>query len=119
MYNKDLSRKLRHAPTPTEEILWRHLRDRQINHLKFRRQHPIGSYVVDFYCDKLKLIIEIDGDVHALTTQIAHDSARQKYLEKQGLYIQRVMNNDVRHNIEGILQQIHHLTLTLSSKERE
>jgi len=63
---KRLAKSLRKETTPAEQILWQHLRNRNLFDLKFRRQHPIGPYVVDFFCHEYKLIIEVDGGIHEL-----------------------------------------------------
>jgi very-short-patch-repair endonuclease len=84
---------LRHAPTPAEELLWRRIRDRQISGAKFRRQHAIGVYVVDFYCAEAKLVVEIDGPIHEHQQQA--DANRQAFLESQGLHVLRFTNEQV------------------------
>jgi very-short-patch-repair endonuclease len=72
------ARELRHPQTPAEQKLWSRLRNRQLNGFKFRRQHPIDRFIIDFYCDEAKLCIEVDGDSHA--EQIEYDQARTVYL---------------------------------------
>jgi len=97
-------RNLRQNPTNPEKIIWQKLRDRQIGEFKFRRQHNIGKFIVDFYCDEIKLIIEIDGDIHAY--QKEHDQKRQFFLENRGLKVIRYTNNEVRANLTGVLENI-------------
>lgn len=99
-----LSRKLRRDQTPAERIVWSKLRGRQINGRKWRRQQPIDQYVVDFLCPELKLIVEIDGDVHAF--QETRDEKRQAYLETQGFRVVRFTNNDIIKNLDGVLAVI-------------
>lgn len=111
-------RKFRKDATPTEGIMWSRLRNRQLG-VKFRRQHPIDSYILDFYCPELRLAIEIDGDVHALPDQIVKDALREQHLRTQEITVFRVTNNEVRTNLNGALEKILALTLTLSQRERE
>jgi very-short-patch-repair endonuclease len=104
--SKYLVRDKRHEPTPTEAIIWKHLRQHQQDGLRFRRQHPIGQYFVDFYCPAAKLAIEIDGGIHQ-TTQ-TEDAQRQQYIESVGIAIirfstQQVLSNPIR-VIDDILQ---------------
>jgi very-short-patch-repair endonuclease len=66
---KPLARQMRTAQTPAEEMIWQRLRRKQIGGLRFRRQHPIDRFIVDFYCSELRLIIEVDGDIHEYTRE--------------------------------------------------
>jgi len=97
---------LRNNMTKAEIILWSKIKGKQINGLKFRRQYGIKNYIVDFYCPKLNLAIEIDGDVHGYNSQITYDKQRQRDIEALGIKVLRYTNNDVFHNIEGVLQDI-------------
>jgi very-short-patch-repair endonuclease len=99
------ARELRREMTPAERILWQRLRNGQIDGAQFRRQHAIGTYIVDFFCAKSKLVIEVDGDVHA--DQVEYDAQRTSWLNEQKHYrILRFTNHEVRHNIEGVLERI-------------
>ncbi|HUV04992.1 MAG TPA: endonuclease domain-containing protein [Armatimonadota bacterium] len=102
------ARRLRRAPTTAEKILWRHLRNERLNERKWRRQQPIDQYIVDFFCPELRLVVELDGGIHAF--QERRDEARQAYLEAQGLKIVRFTNEDVLGNLEGVLTTLWHLT---------
>ncbi|MBI4410859.1 MAG: endonuclease domain-containing protein [Deltaproteobacteria bacterium] len=104
--NRDIKRKLRSEMTPAENKLWLHLRARQLEKLKFRRQHGIGPYIVDFYCPAIKLVIEVDGDVHAGEAQIAKDCKRDNYLKSLGLQVIRYRNDDVLNNVEGVMEDL-------------
>lgn len=92
--------RLRRESTAPEQLLWSILCRRQLGGLKFRRQHPIEPYVVDFYCASAKLVVELDGDSHE--GRQSYDHQRTKHLEKLGLKIVRVTNDDVIHHIEGV-----------------
>jgi very-short-patch-repair endonuclease len=104
----EIARKLRVDQTTAESILWHQLRSRQVRGRKWRRQHPVGPYVVDFLCFQVRLIVEIDGDVHAF--QREQDEARQAYLESYGFCVIRFSNDDIFHNLEGVLQTIWELS---------
>ena len=96
------------------------LRGRQLNDCKFRRQHPVEPYILDFYCHENKLAIELDGGQHNTELTIHKDSKRTDYLQSQGITVLRFWNNDVLQNTESVLQQIYStLTPALSQKERE
>ncbi len=98
------ARQLRQNATMPERALWNLLRDRRLSGFKFRRQHPIGPYVVDFYCPAQKLGLEIDGRSH--DDRAAEDIRRQKALEAWGLRILRVSNDDVLDDPEAVLSAI-------------
>ncbi|MFN3998595.1 HsdR family type I site-specific deoxyribonuclease [Algoriphagus sp.] len=100
------ARELRKNQTPAEEILWQLLRNRKLNSLKFRRQHQIGHYIVDFYCHEKKLIVELDGEVHNNLERQKHDLIRDKYLTSSGFNIIRFRNEKVFSNIEDVLRRI-------------
>jgi very-short-patch-repair endonuclease len=100
----NLAKSLRKRQTEAETLLWRHLRGKQTNGLKFRRQEPIGQYIVDFVCFERKLIIELDGGQHAL--QQDQDQKRESWFREQGFRTLRFWNNEVLGNIEGVLEVI-------------
>ena len=95
------AREMRRPLTPAEAILWRTLRNRQMG-FKFRRQHPIDQFIIDFYCAQAKLVIEIDGESHFQQGQEEYDQARTKYLEELGYKVIRFTNDDVRYNIDAV-----------------
>jgi very-short-patch-repair endonuclease len=97
------ARAMRRAPTDSELRLWRILRDRRLNGIKFRRQVPIGPYIVDFLCVGAKLVVEADGSQHA---ENLRDNIRDAYLASQGWKVLRFWNNEVLQNGEGVLQTI-------------
>ncbi len=101
---KPFARKMRDEMTFSERVLWKYLRNRQILGYKFRRQHVIGSYIVDFYCHELKLVIEVDGLSHE--EQILYDQKRQDYLVISGFSVLRFKNEDVVQNTSGVIDEL-------------
>ncbi|MEI7750229.1 MAG: DUF559 domain-containing protein [Candidatus Moraniibacteriota bacterium] len=102
--SREANRKiLRKSATPQEVILWSRLRRSALGH-KFRRQHSIGPYIVDFYCPEKKLIVELDGWQH--NEQVKHDAERTVYLESLGLLVLRFWNNEVNKNLDGVILNI-------------
>ena len=95
------SRELRNNPTDAEQKLWRQLRNRQLAGVRFNRQVPIGPYICDFVARTPKLVIELDGGQHALSTDI--DARRTAHLERQGYRVLRFWNNDVVENVDGVV----------------
>lgn len=100
------ARELRKNQTKAEEIFWELVRNRKFLNLKFRRQHQIGSYIVDFYCTEKKLIIEFDGEVHNNEEQQKHDSIRDKYLTSIGNQVLRFKNEELLDNPESVFEKI-------------
>jgi very-short-patch-repair endonuclease len=103
---KSRARKLRESQTSAEARLWQALRNRQLARWKFRRQHPIDRYVVDFVTLDGKLIVEVDGVTHSSPAEIKRDQARTEVLEACGFLVLRVSNQDVYDNLEGVLELI-------------
>ena len=103
---KPLAREMRQSPTPAENILWTRIRNRQLNGAKFRRQHAIDRFVVDFACLERHLIIEVDGEIHDLPDQKDYDVERQTFLEGCGFRILRFANRDVLDSIDSVLDRI-------------
>ena len=104
--NTNKARKLRQNLTEQEAVMWHLLRNRGLNGYKFRRQYPIGSYVVDFVCRELKLIIELDGGQHNEPENIEYDKKRTQYLKEKGYKVVRFWNNEIDENLEGVYQSI-------------
>jgi len=98
-------KELRDKATVHEVILWSRLRRNQLGY-KFRRQHSIGKYIVDFYCPERKLIIEIDGGQHNEEDARRYDENRTKYFECLGMKVSRFWDNEVNNNISGVIQEI-------------
>ena len=103
------ARRLRNHPTEVETKLWRHLRLRQIGGYKFRRQQPLGSYIVDFVCLEKKVIVELDGGQHA--EQISKDVQRTAWLESQGFHVLRFWNHQVLEGMEAVKAVIYQTLL--------
>jgi very-short-patch-repair endonuclease len=100
------ARSLRQQPTWAERTFWRELRDQRFGDFKFRRQHPVGPYVLDFYCVAAKLAIELDGDVHGSRANQEHDRARDRYLAERGIHVLRFWNVELLENRESVLNTI-------------
>lgn len=103
---KEIARKLRKRMTRSEVILWQHLKGKQMNGYDFDRQRRIDEYVVDFYCKKLKLAIEVDGSSHDSEEAQEQDRYRQQRLEALGVRFLRFRDEEVRQNVEAVLQAI-------------
>ena len=101
---RDLARELRKNLTDAEQRLWSHLRHRQIGHCRFRRQAPIGPYIVDFVCFEKRLIVELDGSQHAV--QVEADVRRTNWFNAQGFRVIRFWNHQVFEDREGVLEAI-------------
>jgi very-short-patch-repair endonuclease len=101
---KQIARTLRNNMTLSEILLWQEIKGKKLNGYDFHRQKPIDDYVVDFYCPKLRLVIEIDGDSHDGKENA--DFIRQKKLESMGLTVLRLWDSDVKDNVDGVVQQL-------------
>lgn len=103
---KNLRRKLRNNLTPPEVVLWAHIKNTQLSGLRFRRQYGIGRYVVDFYCPKKRLVIEIDGSYHTRPEVREYDRIRQRFIESFNICVLRFSSGDIFDNIDGVLKRI-------------
>ena len=102
--NRSFARALRKNPTEAERALWKHLRLRQLEGQKFRRQQPLGRYVVDFVCFEKKVIVELDGGQHS--EQVASDAQRTSWLRGQGFRVLRFWNHEVLRDIEAVKETV-------------
>ncbi len=102
----DRARDLRGAMTPPEHALWQRLRRDQVHGARFRRQHPIGPYVVDFYCPEAGLVVELDGRSHDGADAVAKDAARTEWLSEQGLLVERFANEDVGRDLTAVVERV-------------
>jgi very-short-patch-repair endonuclease len=118
IYDPDLkqrARALRRQGTLGEVLLWKKLQKRQLHNLRFLRQRPIETYIVDFFCPELQLVIEIDGVSHV--EKEVYDQKRQQHLEAQGLTVLRIQERDVRNNIDGVVELIKKTAAELMGKD--
>ena len=100
------ARTLRKRATHAEQILWQRLRRHEVNGLKFKRQHRIGRYIVDFYCGSRKLIVELEGGIHMKESQREYDDRRFEQFHTTGYRILRFRNEEVLEDIDGVLARI-------------
>jgi len=105
-YLTNLARNLRRNCTDAEKLLWQRLRNRQVGGVKFRRQQPIGQYIVDFMSFEKKLVIELDGGQHNEVSLIKLDRQRDRYLRERGYTVLRFWDNEVLRNTDGVLEVI-------------
>ena len=103
---EEIRRNLRQESTPAEEFFWQQLRGSKLNGLKFKRQHSIGNYVVDFYCASKRLIVELDGEVHNTKEQKEKDKHRDENLAEMNFNILRFTNEDVLLNFQSVINKI-------------
>ena len=100
------AQRLRREATPAERKLWARLKAKQLSGLQFRKQHPIGPYIVDFYCAELKLAIEIDGDSHGSRDAQQYDERRSAFIASKDVRIIRFWNSDIHERLDGVLADI-------------
>jgi len=100
------AKELRKQQTDAEKVLWNALRSHQFSGFKFRRQHPVKWFIADFYCHEVKLIIEVDGGIHATPDQSAYDVGRTAEIEEMGISLIRFTNEEILTNLEFVLKQI-------------
>src|SRR5205807_733785 len=100
------ARYLRKSATDCERILWRHLRNRKFAAYKFRRQHPLDPYVLDFYCPAAKLAVELDGSGHDSPASVKRDRIREKFLTEEGIATLRFWNHQIREELDSVLETI-------------
>lgn len=102
--HKALRKQLRRQATLAERRLWRFLKNDQFHGFRFRRQFSVGRYILDFYCPKLRLAVEIDGDIHQLSAVKENDIVRQQYIESCWIRVVRFTNDEVMNDIEYVLK---------------
>ena len=105
-YVVEIARRLRGGSTNAEEIIWLSLCDRRIAGAKFRRQHPLGRYIIDFYCHDARLAIELDGPIHEADAQRDYDFVRDDGIRQQGIRLLRFTNDEVAIELESVLSKI-------------
>ena len=99
-------RELRKELTEAEKLLWEELRNRKLNGLKFRRQHPLDKFIVDFYCNEKKLVVELDGGVHDEKINKEYDEARTVMLARLNIIVLRFKNEEVINDMQCVLKKI-------------
>ena len=109
----DYARQNRQNATSSEAVLWEALKGKKLRGLKFRRQHPIGSYIADFYCHEVKLVVEIDGKYHLEADQQEYDRNRTAVLKEVGVQLLRFQNEQMLNNLADVLVKIEQATLNL------
>jgi len=109
MKSLERCKNLRKNSTPQERIFWSRVRAKRFKRLKFKRQYPLGRYIVDFICLEKKLIIELDGYQHKEENQERHDKQRTAFLEGLGFKLLRFWNNEINDNLEGVFIKIENL----------
>ena len=102
----EFAKSMRHTATDAENIIWQLLRAKRFMNLKFRRQHVIKPYIVDFYCHEIGLVIELDGSQHGTADAVEYDAERTKFLEALGLTVVRYWNHDVLGRTDVVLEDL-------------
>jgi very-short-patch-repair endonuclease len=111
---RERAREMRHQPNGVEAMVWSGLRNRRVGGLKFRRQHPIGPYIADFYCAEARLIIELDGATHEGKED--YDAKRQAWLESQGHFVLRVPNLELDGALDSFWEAVFHKCVERTGK---
>jgi very-short-patch-repair endonuclease len=109
----EYGRNLRKESTLPEDILWQRLRNRQLNGMKFRRQHPLDKFIADFYCHEKKIVIEIDGSIHDNADSKEYDKGRTYELNELQITVVRFSNEEVLNNIDAVLKKVLEITESL------
>ena len=107
------AKSMRHSSTNAEQLMWQLLRAKRFMNLKFRRQHVIASYIVDFYCHEIGLVIELDGGQHGTDDAVEYDAERTKFLEALGLTVVRYWNHDVLGRTDVVLEDLWNMCFEL------
>jgi len=103
---KNRRQELRNNPTEAESLLWKTIQHSKLNGRKFRRQHSVGYYILDFYCPEERLAIEIDGDSHDRKDAEEYDAGRTEFLESVGIRVSRFKNDEVLNNLKSVIEEI-------------
>ena len=106
---------MRKNPTKAVSILWGILRNFRSEGYLFRRQHPLDIFIADFYCHKLKLVVEVDGEVHQTEDSIDYDFGRSSELEKHGIKVVRFKNDEIIRDLDSVVNKINNLISDLAS----
>lgn len=114
---KSLRQKLKRESTPPEDLLWNEVRNKQLGY-KFRRQHGVGNFIVDFYCSELKLAVEVDGAFHSEKSVLIRDRLRERYLESQGIIVRRYSASEIFESLEGVVMDLKEICDVISGEVR-
>ncbi|MEG4322931.1 MULTISPECIES: endonuclease domain-containing protein [unclassified Microcoleus] len=110
LYNRSSEKfkrqKLRREMTEAEKELWKRIGNRQLENCKFRRQYSVAAFAIDFYSPEIKLALEVDGDSHFVDGAVEYDAERQEFIESARINFLRFTNDDVYHNLDGVLEVI-------------
>ncbi|ENW24864.1 hypothetical protein F925_01520 [Acinetobacter lwoffii NCTC 5866 = CIP 64.10 = NIPH 512] len=109
----EFAKSMRHTATNAEKLMWQILRAKRFMNLKFRRQHVIQPYIVDFYCHEIGLVIELDGSQHGMDDAVEYDDERTKFLEALGLTVVRYWNHDVLGRTDVVLEHLWQVCIEL------
>ncbi|MPQ46311.1 DUF559 domain-containing protein [Marinifilum sp. N1E240] len=109
------AKELRKTMTESEMIFWEIIRNRRIKGLKFRRQHPISNFIADFYCHELKLVIEIDGEIHNTEDNKEYDEGRTAELGYMGITVVRFTNDEIHHSPELVIRKLKEKIVNITS----
>lgn len=112
------AKSMRHTATDAEILMWQLLRAKRFMNLKFRRQHVIAPYIVDFYCHELGLVIELDGSQHGTDDAIEYDAERTKFLEALDLRVVRYWNHEVLQNVDVVLDDLWNICSELKEYDK-
>jgi very-short-patch-repair endonuclease len=107
------SRELRRVPTAAESLLWQRLRRKALGGFRFRRQHPIGPYIADFFCNEANLVVEVDGEVHDSADAHRRDVLRDQIMREYGLHVLRFANREVMIDLDRVVDAIERKLATL------
>ncbi len=113
------AKSMRHTATDAEHLMWQILRGKRFINLKFRRQHVIQPYIVDFYCHEIGLVIELDGSQHGTDDAIEYDAERTEFLESLGLTVVRYWNHDVLGRMDVVLEDLWQVCTELKLKKEK
>jgi very-short-patch-repair endonuclease len=103
---KEYARQMRKKPTQAERKLWEQLKNKKLVGAKFRRQQPLAGFILDFYCDKFKLCVEVDGGIHQQFEQAEYDKSRDKYLNELGIRTIRFKNDEIETDLSSVLKKL-------------
>ena len=116
--SKGFRQQLRKEATPCERILWHYLRGRQLEGLKFRRQHGYEPFVMDFYCPVLQWCIEVDGEVHDTAIQKEKDDDRTCFFEQHGITVTRIRNESIEKDVRKVIELLKQKALTIAERKK-